>query len=374
MDFLQRTVETLKIRAKRNWLYRWLHPLPDKTFVIFAEALLSQLRDTTAKNDEFYRILVAHNETLVQHEERLAEWNKAKTSLGVLSAQVSALAAHASAVSLQFDRNNTRLDEIDAAVQAHYQASQTAAQAISSVVNRVQADLKTLLRDRGPDRPEEFARFYLAFENKFRGSREDIAQRHDIYVPYVQTVVKLLSTKTWADLGCGRGEWLEILRSNGAHVLGVDDNTAMLAACRERNLPVHDGDALEFLEQQSPDSLAGVSAFHLIEHLPYRAMLSLFRAAYRALAPGGCLIIETPNPQNVSVGACNFYMDITHQKPIPPMTAEFIANHSGFTQVTLLRLHPFARHAERDSLPTVTEREYCEMFYGPQDYAIVAVK
>jgi O-antigen chain-terminating methyltransferase len=103
-------------------------------------------------------------------------------------------------------------------------------------------------------------------------------------------------------------------------------------------------------------------------------MLALINSAWTALAPGGCLLLETPNPQNVSVGACNFYMDVTHRHPIPPMTGEFIARQAGFSAVTVLRLHPSERHAERDSLPTVTEREYCEMFYGPQDYAIIAIK
>lgn len=355
--------DLLATRTRRGWLQRWLNPLPEA-------ALLSAVRDATLAARELAAsqavvqdrltaiedILGKLNTTLVQHESRLNESDALRAKLGLLSAQVTALAAHADATQSSLAHHNEQLKIHDASLE------------------KTEAGLMKLLRDRGPDRPEEFARFYLAFENQFRGTREEIAAKHAPYLPHVAAALERTGVAPWLDVGCGRGEWLEMLHAQGAAACGVDDNPAMLQACRERNLSVVSGDALEHLEAQPAGTLAGVSAFHVIEHLPYRTMLAFFHAAHVALAKGGCLIVETPNPQNVSVGACNFYMDLTHQKPIPPMTAEFVARHAGFADVKVLRLHPAKRHAERDSLPTVTDREYCEMFYGPQDYAIIAVK
>lgn len=422
---LQALIAELHARSKQSWLQRWINPMPDSALVRLTQVTETLLQQLGAQQETLHQELIALNRTLVAHEQRLAEWDQTRTRLGLLSAQVSALAAQSAALVMQTQRLATGSEElrssqaemqnesadqrgqiaklatslIDQArqlreVQSHMvqlgaetnrlnaadqtltlgQANQAQiTDALSGRIQQAQADLAPLLRDRGPERPAEFAEFYLAFENQFRGTREEILQRQQVYLPHIQAARLRVAGKPWLDLGCGRGEWLEYLREQGIDALGVDDNEAMLATCRERGLNVVASDALAFLEQQAPHSLAGASAFHLIEHLPYRTMLALFRAAYRALAPGGCLIIETPNPQNVSVGACNFYMDVTHQRPIPPMTAEFIARHAGFSP-TVLRLHPFARHAERDSLPTVTEREYCEMFYGPQDYAILAIR
>ncbi len=355
--------DLLAARARRGWLHRWFNPLPEAALLTaLREAALAARELATAQASAQDRlpaiedILGKLNATLVQHENRLNESDGIKAKLGLLSAQITALAAHA-------DATQSTSGEVKERLKAHEVS-----------LEKTEAGLAKLLRDRGPDRPEEFARFYLAFENQFRGTREEIAAKHAPYLPHVAPALERTGVTQWLDVGCGRGEWLELLLAQGAAARGVDDNPAMLQACRERNLSVVSGDALDHLEAQPAGTLAGVSAFHVIEHLPYRTMLAFFHAAHAALAPGGCLIVETPNPQNVSVGACNFYMDLTHQKPIPPMTAEFVARHAGFTEVKILRLHPAQRHAERDSLPTVTEREYCEMFYGPQDYAIVAVK
>ena len=221
---------------------------------------------------------------------------------------------------------------------------------------------------------ENFDSFYLAFENAFRGTREEIRTKQSTYTPQVTAALARTGLPGWIDLGCGRGEWLELVQQLGGQALGIDTNPAMLALCRERGLQVVASDAIAYLQSLPPDSAAGISAFHLIEHIPDHKFVTLVTEARRVLAPGGCLILETPNPQNAIVGMCNFYIDPTHLNPIPPMTAEFTAKHAGFTSVTVLRLSPFPRYAERDALPTVIEREFCEFFYGPQDYGIVAVK
>lgn len=377
-------------------------------------ALASWAAGVERRLAEHQGVLEAFNRTLVRHEELLAQWEARRARLAEVSAQVAALASHADALRQEVERTSARLEagerqreaaateilrlvakqdeklRTEAAVHAAalgavqerlaedaagLEAVRAAGRELGGAVARVGAELKVLLDERGPDRPEWFAKFYLAFEDRFRGSREEVLRKlRAAYLPEVTRALAQSGVRGWRDLGCGRGEWLEVLAGAGAEAVGVDSSPEMVAHCAGRGLAVEHGDALERLAAVPTGTLAGVSAFHLVEHLPYRKMLALVDAAFAALAPGGCLVFETPNPQNVSVGACNFYMDVTHQKPIPPMTAEFIATHAGFREVRVLRLSPFARHAERDSLPTVTDREYCEMFYGPQDYAIVAFK
>ena len=113
--------------------------------------------------------------------------------------------------------------------------------------------------------------------------------------------------------------------------------------------------------------------FHIIEHLPFDTLLALFDAALKALRPDGMVIFETPNPENLLVGACNFYYDPTHLNPIVPTVAEFIARQRGFAKAEILRLHPYP-----DSHRLVEDSEIAKRFnnalYGPQDFALLASK
>lgn len=300
---------------------------------------------------DFSRTLAAHADaSLVRIKDELGKVAAARASIEALGETIS------QKLSPRLEETRQKVLDLDSGLQ------------------KEAARVARLYRERGPDDPELFSRFYLAFENQFRGTPKEVAAKTEPYLPAIRKIVTPKSPRGWVDLGCGRGEWLEELARLGLEPVGVDNSPAMLKVCRERGLNVIDADALEYMQKLPADSLLGVSGFHIIEHLPYRTLLALVSACWRAIKPGGCLIFETPNPQNVSVGACNFYMDVTHQKPIPPMTAEFMVRHAGFREVKVLRLNPYERHAQRDSLPTVTDREYCEMFYGPRDYGIIAYK
>jgi O-antigen chain-terminating methyltransferase len=357
-----------------------------------AEATLAQLASQLGRinaNVELEFAQFQHERSRV--EERLSRQSADHSHLAQelkATAEFSRnLAAHADASVLRMTQEMGKMvaarDEVETLRQTVAQTLTPQMEETRSRVREIDAGLQSqevrvtkLYRERGPDDPELFARFYLAFENQFRGTAEEITAKTLPYIPSVKKVIAAAAgAKSWIDLGCGRGEWLAQLVALGLEPVGVDTNQSMLQVCRERGLKVIEADALEYVQQLPADSVLGISAFHLIEHLPYRTLLALMSAVWRAIKPGGCLILETPNPQNVSVGACNFYMDLTHQKPIPPMTAEFLVRHAGFREVRVMRLNPFeARHAQRDSLPTITEREYCEMFYGPRDYGIVAIK
>ncbi|RJF99364.1 class I SAM-dependent methyltransferase [Noviherbaspirillum saxi] len=214
--------------------------------------------------------------------------------------------------------------------------------------------------------------FYVAFEDKFRGTHDDIQNRLRVYLPYVTAFAGQADARV-VDIGCGRGEWLDLLRQQGIAATGVDLNHAMVKVCQDMGLQAECDDAIAWLRRQREGSLAAVTGFHIIEHLPFGTMVALFDAALRALRPDGLIIFETPNPENVIVGSCNFYYDPTHQHPLVPTVIEFLARQRGFAHAEILRLHPFAED-QRIHEDTDLARRLNHLFYGPQDFAILGWK
>lgn len=210
--------------------------------------------------------------------------------------------------------------------------------------------------------------FYHAFEERFRGSRELILSRLRFYIPFLMPFKQIYDECRVIDLGCGRGEWLELMREIDFQALGVDINENMVADCRERSLAVEMADAVEFLRSLPDESHVVVSAFHLVEHLPFSFLHTLTKEALRVLKPCGLLILETPNPQNILVGSAEFYLDPTHQRPIPPGLLAFIAEYYGFSQVKIVYLQePQSPISERTSILDV-------LGGVSRDYAVVAQK
>ncbi len=184
--------------------------------------------------------------------------------------------------------------------------------------------------------------FYRAFEDHYRGSRELIKYRLEAYLPFVEPLLAHYPEARALDLGCGRGEWLELLASAGFIVRGVDLDEGMLSASRELGLDVQKSDVLEALKTVNDSSLTVVSAFHLVEHIEFDRLRELVAEALRVLVPGGLLIMETPNPENIVVAGCSFYLDPTHNRPIPPTLLSFVAEHAGFPRVKVVRLQESA--------------------------------
>lgn len=220
-------------------------------------------------------------------------------------------------------------------------------------------------------------RFYVDFEDRFRGSREDIKGRLRVYLPRLAHLAGRDAATDAAplaiDVGCGRGEWLELMAEHGIPAMGIDMNLAMVTACRERGLAAQCDDAIAFLRKQPPGSLALVTGFHIIEHLPFDTLIALFDAALHALRPDGAIIFETPNPENLRVGACSFYTDPTHIHPIVPDVAAFMARQRGFADTEILRLHP---HAPAEFLagddPAASLLN--QTLLGARDFAVLAWK
>lgn len=159
--------------------------------------------------------------------------------------------------------------------------------------------------------------FYRAFEDRHRGSRELILGRLEVYLPFIETLKAWHTPCTALDLGCGRGEWLQLLQNNGVQARGVDLDEGMLQACHELNLQAEQGDAIAALQALPDNSLSVVSGFHIVEHIEFSQVQQIAEEALRVLKPGGLLILETPNAENLVVGTHNFYLGNPHQAGAP---------------------------------------------------------
>ncbi len=214
--------------------------------------------------------------------------------------------------------------------------------------------------------------FYLSLEDHFRGDRVEIKERLRVYLPWIERGGIGRDDRLLLDVGCGRGEWLELLQEQGVRAVGVDSNRALARQCRELNLEVVEADLISHLRGLPDASLGAITGFHIIEHLPIEALVKFLDETVRVLKPGGLVIFETPNPQNVLVGTCNFYFDPTHRNPLPSPIARFLLESRGFTNVEVLNLNP------SDELPVAGDsdlvRRFNQYFYGPMDYAVVGTR
>jgi len=249
-------------------------------------------------------------------------------------------------------------------------------------------ELRTMLRPRETQEPPanigsrarsagwgpRFAAIYDDFTDRFRGSAADVRAKLEGYLPDVR---RLVGAGGVVDLGSGRGEWLTLLRDAGVRARGVETNPAFVAAGRARGLDIELGDALGHLQEVPADSVDMITAFHVIEHLETEELLELLEAARRVLRPGGCVLLETPNPTNLVMAACDFYNDPTHRSPLPPALTEYLVSAQGFGDVEVRPLHPkpfpSATDAGADASSDLRELVR-QMFFGPQDYAVLGYR
>lgn len=219
---------------------------------------------------------------------------------------------------------------------------------------------------------------YFLFEQRYRGNREDIKRRQKIYVDHFKGKSNVL------DLGCGRGEFVELLIENGIKVTGIDSSRDMVLFCKEKGLPVIESDLFEYLNTIEDDSVDGIFAAQVIEHLTPDRLLKFIKLAYTKLKPAGTIVLETINPQCLTASANWFYMDLSHVKPVHPLTIQFIFEAEGFKSIQLKYLNPITDR----SIPKLTiegvngnleefnqaVEKLNQFLYGPQDYAIIGTK
>lgn len=177
-------------------------------------------------------------------------------------------------------------------------------------------------------------RVYAGFEDLFRGPRDEVIRGLRVLAPFACSPDLPGPAEGFShrvlDLGCGRGEWLEILQEHRVSALGVDLNPEFVAACRAAGLDVRLGDVFSFLASLPDNCVPVVTAIHLVEHFPAAGRFRLLQECLRVLAPGGLALWETPNPRNVLVGSGDFYRDPDHVTPLFPDTVVYLGRAAGF--------------------------------------------
>jgi SAM-dependent methyltransferase len=199
--------------------------------------------------------------------------------------------------------------------------------------------------DRGAVFTSTEAYKYVCFEEKFRGARHEIAGRVADYVPLFAGASDVL------DIGCGRGEFLEALGSAGISARGVDLNPAMVETCRARGLTVEVGDALTYVRGLADESLGGIFAAQVVEHLSPDYLVSLLDQAFHKLRAGATIVLETINPSCWFAFFESYLRDLTHVQPIHPDTLSFLLQASGFQRVDIQFRSPLP---EEERLEPVT--------------------
>ncbi len=224
---------------------------------------------------------------------------------------------------------------------------------------------------------------YLAFEEKHRGPGELVKEKQRLYLRrFVGAPGRVL------DAGCGRGEFLELLREAGVPAYGVDLDAEMAARCREKGLEVSVGDLRGHLAGLPDGSLGGVFAAQVVEHMSTPELVSFVRLAHAKLAPGGVFLAETINPTCLATFSGAFYLDLSHTRPVHPEALRFLLEGSGFVGVELEFTSPIPQamklqeidvgrwlhEADREFVRLVNDnfRRVNNLVYGSQDYAVIA--
>lgn len=218
---------------------------------------------------------------------------------------------------------------------------------------------------------------YGDFENHFRGSRELIKNRQKEYLPYFKEKKQVL------DLGCGRGEFLELMKEQGIQAEGVDLYKPFVKECLQMGLDVHEGDAIEYLGKK--EKVDAIFAGQIAEHLSIEQLIQLCKIAYEKLEQGGCFVVETPNPMSLGIFAHAFYIDPSHNKPVHPLSLQYYLQKAGFSNIKIL----FTENSKLGiKIPEIDggnsgidfekfnkSMNVVEKYlFGSQDYAIIAIK
>ena len=208
---------------------------------------------------------------------------------------------------------------------------------------------------------------YFAFESRMRGSVEAIRERQRRYVEDLRAAAPVL------DIGCGRGELLQLLREARVEARGIDADADMVAYARGDGLDVEQADLVEYLERQQDDSLGGIFMGQVVEHLPPPVLVRALELAAIKLRAGGVLVAETINPLS-PLALRHYFADLTHAQPLVPETLELLARQSGFAETEIRYLNEPAERLTEPDDPVIAAnvRRLNELLFAPLDYALVA--
>lgn len=204
---------------------------------------------------------------------------------------------------------------------------------------------------------------YLHFSERFRGSEDYVKQNQQFYLDKFRDCRRVL------DIGCGRGEFLEVMKQAGITARGIDLSEEFVALCKHKGLDAEQADLFGYLDALPDKSLDGIFCAQVVEHLPPERVPELIRLAAAKLARDGVVAIETPNPECLAIFTAHFYVDPTHTRPIPPSLMVFYLEEFGFGRIQVHRLSPAV-----DSMPALSElpEQFRNTFFGGLDYVVFA--
>ena len=305
-------------------VHGWLAPLLGRQHA-FNERVAEELSTSAARERERWQAFEQFETALILFLQQITAYVDTKDR-DVAAAASARLDAH--------DRNLEAVPDLTSRVAVLQRATAMLTRELAPT------DTARPITETGPvaggNRLDQFK--YVAFEDQFRGSDEDIREKQRAYLPLFAVTTDVL------DLGCGRGEFLALLHAEGISARGVDANHEMAAAARERGLDAIDGDALQYLASLPDGSLGGLMAAQVVEHLEPAYLLRLLDAAYRALRPGSPVVIETINPACWLAFFSSYIRDFTHVRPVHPDTLQYLLRASGFGQVTVRYSAPVPDH------------------------------
>ncbi|HYK16980.1 MAG TPA: class I SAM-dependent methyltransferase [Bryobacteraceae bacterium] len=206
---------------------------------------------------------------------------------------------------------------------------------------------------------------WLRFADRFRGSESNIRERQQLYAGKLRDASRVL------DIGCGRGELLEVLRDAGVAARGIDLSAECVAVCRSKGLDAEQADLFTFLAALDDSSLGGLVCCQVAEHLAPERLPELIRLAHAKLKKGALIAIETPNPECLAIFVSHFYIDPTHRHPIPLALLSFYLEEAGFGNIEIARFAPAI-----ESMSSLAELPdgFRKDFFGALDYAAFGVK
>lgn len=210
-----------------------------------------------------------------------------------------------------------------------------------------------------------------SFEQAFRGSKQDLIER------YVDLAKKFENCSPVLDIGCGRGEFLELLKDLNVQAKGVDLDSELVGQAISQGLDVIQGDGIVKLGSIADSSLGGIVSIQVVEHLSKQQVLDLVSLSYDKLRVGGKIIIETVNPQSLYVYTHAFYLDPTHIQPVHPAYLSFLFTEMNFSSIEVQWRSPVPEQdkvQETDGLGSQNVTRLNEILFAPQDYAITAIK
>lgn len=210
---------------------------------------------------------------------------------------------------------------------------------------------------------------YRAFEDLHRGEADSILERQrDDYLDLLTGLPN--DELPVADLGCGRGELVNLLAATGVSAVGVDSNLGQVAGSDQGRF--EQADLFSWLDAQEDATLRAVVSMHVVEHLPTDLQIRLVFEARRVLAPGGALVLETPNTLSLNIAASNFWVDPTHERPVHPLFLEFLAREAGFAEIETRPLHPIPAEFPSNESTAALVESLNSLILGAGDLALVA--